>query len=1539
MILLDQDVTSTDMIEDWTAKTQQDSAEFFESWLRSLDLESSMCHDVGPTLKNHFRVKLQQEFQCAKGCSSEFLEPITVNGFLHIPAENCNTIEQSLGQVLRTEDDFLRNCGHCSSKIGSMTTNIETFPQLLLLQLTRFRKSKSSTKSRKIDNMITTPETLNFNEGGTSYRLTSAVVHMGNLSQGHYITLMRCPKTGNFFTVDDNKAVKPYDPRTNMLDQSYLLVYKKNPTTVPVPDAVPEGEGQVQKGPIIDESQSRSSKSEDGGKGQGPLVHAPPRAAGVGRVLFPSSPQSPLPLKKRKVVTVPAQVPNIVPEQVPDAVLVPVPEGEGQVQQGAGVAGNNRAYEAVSVQDQVLGKVQQGAGPQGHNRAHDAVTVQDQVPVLAQPVHDAHVFPGSITGVIYLGPAGTGVWPDKKLKTTFWIAPELDQIVMVRSITECMLEEVKNETVKVMEENSGKGILFPILTFKGTEELGKNRMSQLKQGDTLLIHNKAVPEELREHSGKLWVCEVCGRDGGAKKNVERHKCKNGHPHRYLFSEILANVMTWGSNRDKYLKPYGCPLDHHGTGALTRSKEHKGAQQPLPLEEPLVRTPSRLIASPASRSSPRTPGTPSGRKRYIEALETVLSPNQEGREARQANIQASRTRFTAAMAPAQPGGSQSQAPHPAAGDQGQQSDLVQQEVRKRPKRHNGKPVYNYSDSEDLPKDISGSESEEDWNPNSAENDNVVDDNDENSAEQRAGKGIPESDEESSDENDAMLERQNARNLFREQMQERNKRDKNALSSDKWDCKCDKCVWMISQFIIRPGVEQSTSWNKFKHEASEDTLAMVLRGDTPTDPRLKKMWRDLASTPLDHYKGLQQFFAKMQKEAQETPSCRDKLDNGKLHIWQLLEFNKWNQIPFPEDPMPLIEQISSYGIQKFAYQGYRQLVDSTSLWLARRGPLGGVEKFYIETKRTDSESEQEWHDRTAENNRVSRDTRMKEMEHLARILNNMKKDKPWAKMDGGQVYMREIKETFNTEFCGQIRLNSECITKYLEHPLVVNFYDEMLAFASSEKVPTGPKMVYFTKHLLPTIHIKSGMRQEIWQNMRLKHWIEAIQGDECAFPFLDLSQVDLEEARKSGRVMEGFCEGEEIYFREDGFNPDHIVRDDPMMLDPDSRELLVGRACIVWNHKTGKRYPAIIWFSVYDCCYLRAYEAIRFRYLESIGMDGKDINLPFFINSKGDAYLNKSQAQMDWTWFKQINQCGDFTGHQGRKIMSDYIKSHKNAVMKEGREYAMCNTNSVDKLYYQSKIYKKQLAMTAAANYQQAVSGHNRAVSGVSGVVTTGKDVPYFQDNQREREKRAKLAVDIQARDKFFRAEEKSLVRVKPSLKRLITPHVRKALVDCLIACRGQSITSKGDMVDIFMSGDCVLSRGCCKLLLRMIFMLPSNLACVGILKENLLAYAELSEETSSMRKLEWAYAWKLLGVIMGLKKTKNCESKALIYSMARLNKAVEAENPLGYAFGNLNLRTSIRLMLSQEKTREEALNLGGENTQDLTMIGRLFGTFF
>ena len=266
-------------------------------------------------------------------------------------------------------------------------------------------------------------------------------------------------------------------------------------------------------------------------------------------------------------------------------------------------------------------------------------------------------------------------------------------------------------------------------------------------------------------------------------------------------------------------------------------------------------------------------------------------------------------------------------------------------------------------------------------------------------------VYDTDDESEDEVDVRKSRRDNRDVVREQMKEKNSGVRDAWSNpDLWDCDCAKCEHIMSQFVVRPRIEGSTKWNRMKMEAPADLLEMVMKGKLPSaGKKWKKLWKDVATTPILYSSGLRQFLGKLQQVLQQTPVQRGKLDNGRLHLYQLLEYNGCNFIPFPELPMKLVEKINSSNMQKFAWCGYRQLVDSTMLWLSDYE--GGIERFHIETKRVESESEESYQQRVQENHDKSEDRRMRESNLLQRILDNMQKNKPWARMEGTAAWHKE------------------------------------------------------------------------------------------------------------------------------------------------------------------------------------------------------------------------------------------------------------------------------------------------------------------------------------------------------------------------------------------------------------------------------------------------------------------------------------------------------------------------------------------------------
>ena len=215
-----------------------------------------------------------------------------------------------------------------------------------------------------------------------------------------------------------------------------------------------------------------------------------------------------------------------------------------------------------------------------------------QVQLLPQPQPDQEVlqvelFAGCVSGVHYLGPRGCSNWNHEELTTTYWLSPNLGRAVMLRSNTECMLSQIYRQILEIMEKESGDSLEHPILSFRGSQDHGRDRVSQLSTGDTFLILNHAVPEGLEHHKGKLWECQLCGHASTAIKNLKRpeNKCLKGKKnHRMLFEQLIT-LKSWGSNLDKNKQPYGCPRGHTGTGKASSRNPQQSQQQTQTLPQP------------------------------------------------------------------------------------------------------------------------------------------------------------------------------------------------------------------------------------------------------------------------------------------------------------------------------------------------------------------------------------------------------------------------------------------------------------------------------------------------------------------------------------------------------------------------------------------------------------------------------------------------------------------------------------------------------------------------------------------------------------------------------------------------------------------------------------------------------------------------------------------------------------------------------------------------------------------------------------------
>ena len=483
-------------------------------------------------------------------------------------------------------------------------------------------------------------------------------------------------------------------------------------------------------------------------------------------------------------------------------------------------------------------------------------------------------------------------------------------------------------------------------------------------------------------------------------------------------------------------------------------------------------------------------------------------------------------------------------------------------------------------------------------------------------------------------------------------------------------------LLSRMVVKPLMEQSTKWRSFHNDAPEWVKFMVMRGEMPT-AKIKKAWIDIAATPSMYMSGLTELLGKIQEEYQKNPDRHtEKLVDGRLHIWAFLAFNTGQHITFPETIMEFIQKIDSPSVQKFAFAGYKTLLNSTITYLSS---LEAKELFSIKTVRLENMSEEEYQNKLKENNKRSRRDRVEEQQWIQQIVHNMEKGKPWGAFRGDIAWWAKEKASFLERFAGHQTPVASYITRYLNHKTSQDFYKKLIEMSANNTLPTGVEMVNISWGLLKRYHLKLPHRVEVWGNFLLENWLELVNGADASFPYVLADPktnpgINLEDPQVKKNTFT--CSKTTMYVRSDPFTPDPADPNDPMAMG--EKDLLMGKATKLDKHKTGYKYPVYIWLSQFDVIYSRCYEHVRNLFLKSLGdkdKDPEDLSLPFFINSKGEQLISRSGVSMDLTDFSIINQCGKVTSHVARKMMSDYIAKQKDSLLTEGREYFMCNSDQV------------------------------------------------------------------------------------------------------------------------------------------------------------------------------------------------------------------------------------------------------------------------
>lgn len=187
--------------------------------------------------------------------------------------------------------------------------------------------------------------------------------------------------------------------------------------------------------------------------------------------------------------------------------------------------------------------------------------------------------------------------------------------------------------------------------------------------------------------------------------------------------------------------------------------------------------------------------------------------------------------------------------------------------------------------------------------------------------------------------------------------------------------------------------------------------------------------------------------------------------------------------------------------------------------------------------------------------------------------------------------------------------------------------------------------------------------------------------------------------------------------------------------------------------------------------------------------------------------------------------------------------------------------------------------------------------------------YLSEEQEERFKVSEEALLEDEWSEQIKLSRKKDEGMLPTLDRVITAQVRTAVIRIIIEAGEEdiTITSQGNLLDIFLKGLPVDRLSNVSIILRIITILPEREAS-KVLIENLITYAGLLPESSEMsiRDIEISWAKKILSCLDYLRSHKaNVNHFELLSLFAYINK----KNNYKYCMGSQGILNQMQFWMN------------------------------
>ena len=1120
--------------------------------------------------------------------------------------------------------------------------------------------------------------------------------------------------------------------------------------------------------------------------------------------------------------------------------------------------------------------------------------------------------PGRVDQVHWLG-AVFGCDGKENLITDYYFVSPGYKAICLRATLSVPLQKVWQYVGKQMRHNMQR----PIVSYLGAEVDMASPLDQYPPNTTFTIHDGSVPQEFLDHKGKLWQCLNCSNPGyKARKNFNGKSCTNNNPHMFFCHGEVP--LSWGNivpHRNKVTVPWGAPVGLKGIKMKAEpAPVHLPSNEPDPAQGSSRRTRCLVTSRPGSRRSPTSPSpilsssphkagrsieesrasSPDDSSGYLlddkrvskrkpvgdqllDLMEHSVGkvPIREHIEMRKMDNGLTRDLRTKGK---RTKGQRSKGKWAQCTEQLEPMVKVKEQGssnRTRGKRVDYTKHFYVEEGEDLDSESAedyepagegyddSSESEEDESGSEGENEMKTKVGDTSGKKQRQERSWLEAQEDplltDDEEEDSEYIRQ-ARHLgkfqMRQEMQERKDKVREVnLAADKYVAD-ERDIQLLSEHLVKPLLVQSQKWQKFKSKTKKKVKDMVLRGELPTGKN-PEAWADVVYTPVSYLRGLKDLLGKYQKELLE----RGRLKDDRLHIWAMMEAYKTkDHIEFPEIIIHLLEQIDTPTKAKFALAGFCQLIDSRIVYICK--PEGQAQYFRKTPKEaqmfTTDEEEIDFEEHV-------REQIEKEKTKLNNLRKTILKGKPYQQFQCSVEAEAKERKEFMKQFQGaDTPLLADAVPRYMQCMATKQLYKELTNLASKKAKIKPRKLLELGVGLAKRWHIKQCHRIEWVNKLTFGLWLDLLEGGWNKFP--------------------------------------HVVGE----LNEDEQELVMCMSVEIGKNKVTGR-PLVFNLSKTDVIMGRCYEALRKDVLLSLDLDPMNLDTPFFINSKGRPLVHPKAPPFDWTDFSIVAGCGPVTSHVARKMQSQFITVQKDTLLLEAREFMLNHSEAVDKHFYQNTFRQSDLAKYGQAKIRTMLDLEEDRETGDKDM---GQQV-FVDKEQQDRERKGQIKAKQELFDKFLEQERQIDEKVVSSLQRFVTNRIKLALIEAIIFCTNKAITNKGELCDIFMTGQNVRKKSCTSILIRMIHLVPPEIPCIKVLRESLLKFVELNEVVGDLRLLEWRWSCRLTSCLHKMSVTKSLGSQNLLHTLALFNK----EKMNKYCFNNLTIVHLVTKWQASEYVRE------------------------